>query len=207
MNEYLNIALPKGRLSDSVFELLKAAGFKIPKIENSRKLVIKDINNQFTYFFVKPTDVVTYVNRGVCDIGITGKDILIESEKQVYELLDLNIGRCKMVLAGKDESLINKQGELVIATKFPKIAEDYFKTKTQKVNIVKLNGSVELGPIVGLSDAIVDIYETGSTLRANGLQVFEDMLDISAYLISNKASYRLKNQQIISLIERLKAVV
>lgn len=203
----LNIALPKGRLSDDVFNLLKQAGFKVPVLNNSRQLVVKDDINQFTYFFVKPTDVPTYVDRGVCDIGMTGMDVLIESQKQVYELLDLKIGLCKMVLAGVDSSILNKQGELVIASKFPKITEAYFKTKNQSVHIVKLNGSVELGPIVGLSDAIVDIFETGSTLRANGLSVIDDIQDISAYLIANKASYRIKNKKINELIERLKVVL
>jgi len=207
MNNYLNIALPKGRLSDDVFELLNQAGYDIPVIENQRRLVIEDKKNQFKYFFVKPTDVPTYVDRGVCDIGITGKDILIESHKQVYELLDLNIGRCKMVLAGLNPSVMDKEGELIIATKFPKIAETFFSQRNQDVLIVKLNGSVELGPIVGLSDAIVDIYETGSTLKANGLSVFEDIERISAYLISNKASYRLKNKEIRSLVERLIEVI
>lgn len=207
MNENLNIALPKGRLSQSAFELMALAGYAVPSLENSRSLVVEDSVNQFTYFFVKPTDVPTYVERGVCDIGITGKDVIIESDKDIYELIDLKIGQCKMVLAGINDDVLNKQGGVVIATKFPKIAIRYFNSINQSPVIIKLNGSVELGPIVKLSDAIVDIYETGSTLKANGLKVFDDIQEISAYLISNKASYRLKHRQIINLLQRLKEVV
>ncbi len=207
MIKKLNIALPKGRLSKDVFNLLELAGYKVPKIENGRKLVIDDEINNFSYYFVKPTDVPTYVDRGVCDIGINGMDTLIESGKDLYELLDLGIGRCKMVLASTSKDVLDKQGELVIATKFPIISNNYFKASNQAVSLIKLNGSVELGPIVNLSDAIIDIYETGSTLHANGLKVIDEVLPISSYLVANKASYRIKNKEINDLIESLNEVI
>jgi ATP phosphoribosyltransferase len=203
MTKQLNIALPKGRLAEEVFELLKKAGYTVPKNNNSRKLIIEDDNNNFTYFLVKPTDVITYVKEGVCDIGIIGKDNILEEAKDIYELLDLSLGRCKMVVAGINNDVMTKANPLTVATKYPKIAKTYFKQIGKPVDIIKLNGSVELGPLVGLSDVIVDIYETGNTLKANGLTVFEDIVHISSRLIANKASYRLKNTAIKTITKNL----
>ncbi|MEC9485315.1 MAG: ATP phosphoribosyltransferase [Candidatus Izemoplasma sp.] len=201
MARYLKFALPKGRLADSVFSVLEKAGYKIEVPKKTRKLVVTDEANQFKYYFVKPSDVVTYVDEGVCDIGVVGKDTILESSASVYELFDLGIGKCKMVVAGLPN--YTYQGELRVATKYPKIAREYYAKTNQTVNIVKLNGSVELGPILGLSDVIVDIYETGRTLRANGLEVIDDFLDISSRVIANKASYRQKYTEIKTLLNRL----
>ncbi len=203
MTKQLHIALPKGRLADEVFSLLKKAGYTVPKNTNSRKLIIEDTKNNFTYFLVKPTDVITYVEEGVCDIGIIGKDNILEEAKDIYELLDLSLGRCKMVVAGIDYGVMTQANPLTVATKYPLIAKTYFKKINKPVDIIKLNGSVELGPLVGLSDVIVDIYETGNTLRANGLSVFDDIVNISSRLIANKASYRLKNTAIKTITKKL----
>ncbi len=201
MAEYLKLALPKGRLADDVFNVLKEAGYTIDIPKKTRKLVVTDEDNKFKYYFVKPSDVVTYVNEGVCDIGVVGKDTILENEASIYELFDLEIGKCKMVVAGKPDQTY--QGDLRVATKYPKIARQYYQKTNQNVTIVKLNGSVELGPILGLSDVIVDIYETGRTLRANGLEVIDDFLDISSRIIANKASYRQKFNPINELLNRL----
>jgi ATP phosphoribosyltransferase len=201
----LKLALPKGRLSEAVFSLLGQCGYLFNQSTSSRQLVVEDDINQFTYYFVKPSDVVTYVEEGVCDIGVVGSDTLDEQTSDVYELLDLKIGVCKMVVAGKNDMPINKIKR--IATKYPRIAKSYFNQLNQSVSIVKLNGSVELGPLVGLSDAIVDIYETGSTLRANGLDVLDDVMPISSRLIVNKESYRRLALPIQSLLEKLEEVI
>ncbi|MFW6319694.1 MAG: ATP phosphoribosyltransferase [Bacillota bacterium] len=203
MTNSLNIALPKGRLAEEVFALLKKAGYIVPKNTNTRKLIIEDKKNNFTYFLVKPTDVITYVEEGVCDIGIIGKDNILEEDKDIYELLDLSLGQCKMVVAGINNSVMIQANPLKVATKYPKIAKTYFKKTNTQVDIIKLNGSVELGPLVGLSDVIVDIYETGNTLKANGLNVFDDIVHISSRLIANKASYRLKNVAIKTITNNL----
>ena len=203
MNEYLKIALPKGRLAYQVFDLMKQAGYDIDVEKNTRKLIIEDEENKFIYMFIKPTDIVTYVSEGVCDIGVVGKDSIVEENKEIYELLDLGIGKCKMVVAGKDIGVLDNKTTINVASKYPKIASDYFKSKNMKANIVKLNGSVELGPLVGLSDVIVDIFETGSTLKANNLLVIEDIFDISCRLITNKVSYRIKYKTIRELERNL----
>lgn len=201
MNDYLKIALPKGRLAFQVFDLMRQAGYDIEVEKNTRKLIIKDEENKFIYMFIKPTDIVTYVCEGVCDIGVVGKDSIVEENKEIYELMDLEIGKCKMVVAGKDENILDDKTSINVASKYPKIANDYFKENNIKANIVKLNGSVELGPLVGLSDVIVDIFETGSTLKANDLIVIRDIFDISCRLIANKVSYRINNK-IIKELER-----
>lgn len=201
MNDYLKIALPKGRLAFQVFDLMKQAGYEIEIEKNTRKLIITDNENKFIYMFIKPTDIVTYVSEGVCDIGVVGKDSIEEENKDIYELMDLGIGKCKMVVAGKRADVLENKTTVSVASKYPKIANDYFKAKNVKTNIVKLNGSVELGPLVGLSDVIVDIYETGSTLKANNLIVIEDIFEITCRLIANKASYRV-NYQVIRELEQ-----
>lgn len=203
MKEYTKIALPKGRLSFKVFELMKNAGYQIEVEKNTRKLVIVDEDNKFIYMFIKPSDVITYVYEGVCDIGVVGRDSIIEEAKDVYELLDLKIGKCKMVVAGHKETDLENRSTIIVASKYPNIAKSYFLKRNIVAETVKLNGSVELGPIVGLSDVIVDIFETGSTLKANNLVVIDDIFDISCRLITNKVSYRTKNTQIKELQRRL----
>lgn len=196
MDNYITIALPKGRLAKEVFDIMEQAGYKITLSDNKRKLVVNDKSNGFRYLFVKPSDVITYVEEGVADLGVVGKDSIIEEGRDIYQLLDLNIGICKMVVASPEEFNLSGASSLRVATKYPNIARQYLAERFTNLHIVYLRGSVELGPLVELSDVIVDIYETGNTLRANGLVVKEDLFDISSYLIANKASYRLYNKQI-----------
>lgn len=203
MNEYIKIALPKGRLAYQVFDLMNQAGYDIDVEKNTRKLIIKDVKNKFMYMFIKPSDIITYVYEGVCDVGVVGKDSIVEENKSVYELLDLKIGKCQMVVAGKEIDALDNITAITVASKYPKIATDYFNSQNISSTIVKLNGSVELGPLVGLSDVIVDIYETGATLRANNLKVITEIFDISCRLISNKVSYRNHNLKIRELENRL----
>jgi ATP phosphoribosyltransferase len=204
----LTIALPKGRLGDDAIEKLYQVGYPNVIDSKSRKLIFEDFDNNIIYMFVKPIDVITYVTSGIADIGIVGKDTIMESNQDIYELLDLGFGKCKFSIAGyKNQAIKTKDESLKVATKYPNVAKKYFATKQQKIEIYELNGSVELGPLVGLSDVIVDIVETGSTLKANGLEVIEDMYELSARLISNRASYRFKNQQINTMIDRLKEAV
>jgi len=205
-NRQLIIALPKGRLGDDTIKILNSVGYPNLMDSNSRKLIFEDLENQITYMFIKPVDVLTYVVNGIADIGIIGKDVLMEKKPDLYELLNLSFGKCMFAIAGfNDQENMQKDEILRVATKYPNVAKEYFSLKNQDIEIFELNGSVELGPIVNLSDVIVDIVETGSTLKANGLEVIEKMYDISARLISNKASYRFKRNQIQSLINRLKS--
>ncbi|WP_028991348.1 ATP phosphoribosyltransferase [Thermoanaerobacter thermocopriae] len=202
------IALPKGRMADSAITLFEKAGIAENILKDiSRKLVVNDHKNLMKFMLVKPMDVPTYVEHGAADLGICGKDILLEQKKDCYEVLDLKFGFCKMVVAGpkeaKDSFLTNKR----VATKFPNIAEEFFRQKGENVEIIKLNGSVELAPIVGLSEVIVDIVETGNTLRENGLIVIEEIFSSSARLIVNKASLKTKSQRIKEIIIKLKEVV
>jgi ATP phosphoribosyltransferase len=204
-NKQLVIALPKGRLGDDTIKILNSVGYPNIMDVNSRKLIFDDLENQITYMFIKPVDVLTYVVNGIADIGIIGKDVLMEKKPDLYELLNLSFGKCKFAVAGfSNKSSILNEEVLRVATKYPNVTKEYFALKNQDIEIFELNGSVELGPIVNLSDVIVDIVETGSTLKANGLDIIEEMYEISARLISNKASYRFKRNQIQSLINRLK---
>lgn len=207
MNNYIKIALPKGRLAKQTLDILQQAGYPIDVSLDTRELVLTDEKNRFIYMLVKPIDVLTYVEEGVCDVGVTGKDVIDESNPDVYELVDMNIGVCKFSVAGKSATKIYDKPVLKVATKYPNVATKYFKEKEQKISIIKLNGSVELAPIIGLSDVIVDIVETGSTLRANDLEVLEDLYRISARLISNKSSYRLRYNEIVAMTERIKGVI
>ena len=200
MKKILNIALPKGRLGEKVYDMFEKAGFECPSIkEASRKLIFENEELGIRYFWVKPSDVAIYVERGAADIGVAGKDILLEYEPDVYELLDLKIGKCSMAVAGKREFLDNRNRTLRVATKFPNIAKSYYESKSREIDIIKLNGSIELAPILGLSDVIVDIVETGKTLYENDLEPFETIVPISARLISNKVSYKFKNESITKL--------
>ena len=199
--DYLNVALPKGRLGEKVLAIFEAAGFPCPAIhEAGRKLIFENEEAKVRYFWVKPSDVAIYVERGAADIGVAGKDILLEYEPDIYELLDLKIGKCKMAVAAKKEFRDNPGRTLRVATKFSHIAADYYLSKGRDIDIIHLNGSIELAPILGLSDVIVDIVETGTTLRENDLIVVEDVVPISARLIANKASYKFKNTVIDNIV-------
>lgn len=192
MNQ-VTIALAKGRLGEKGLALFDNTEMEIVKEKDSRKLVFKDQENRITYIFVKPSDVITYVEKGVADLGIVGKDMILEENKDIYELMDLNYGKCCFAIAGfKDQSVVKKNDVLRIASQYPNYVEKVFTERGQPVEIIKLRGSVELAPIIDLSDLIVDIVETGNTLRENGLVVLEELDPISARLVANKASYRFK---------------
>lgn len=197
----LNVALPKGRLGEKVYAMFEAAGFECPAIkENNRKLVFENQEKQVRYFWVKPSDVAIYVERGAADIGVAGKDILLEYQPNVYELLDLNLGKCRMAVAAPAEFHDNENRTLRVATKFTNIAAGYYAGIGRQIDMIKLNGSIELAPILGLSDVIVDIVETGTTLKENNLTVIQTILPISARLIANKASFQFKGAQIEKLL-------
>ena len=199
--ELLNIALPKGRLGEKVLSIFEAAGFPCPSIhETNRKLIVENEEAQVRYFWVKPSDVAIYVERGAADIGVAGKDILLEYEPDIYELLDLGIGKCKMAVAAKKDFRDDPGRTLRVATKFSNIAGSFYLSKGRDIDIIHLNGSIELAPILGLSDVIVDIVETGATLRENNLTVLEDVVPISARLIANKASYKFKSDVIENIV-------
>ena len=202
----IKVALPKGRLGESVYKLFDEIGYGCPEIlENSRKLIFENEEKGICYFWVKPSDAAIYVEHGAADVGIAGLDILLEQEPDVYELLDLGFGKCKMVVAGKKGALSETGRTLRVATKFPNIAKKYYTEQSREIEIIKLNGSIELAPIVQLSDVIVDIVETGKTLKENKLEVFEEITTISARFIVNKASFRFKTQQIEEMCEKLRA--
>ena len=204
----LNIALPKGRLGEKVYSMFEKAGYECPSIkETNRKLIFENQNKGIRYFWVKPSDVSIYVERGAADIGVAGKDILLEYNPNVYELLDLDMGKCKMCVAAKKEFRDEDVKVLKVATKFTKIASDYYSKIGRDIDIIKLNGSIELAPILGLSDVIVDIVETGSTLRENNLEVKTTIHPISARLISNKASFKFKGEKIEKIVSAMKEQV
>ncbi len=197
MKKYINIALPKGRLGEKVYNLLEKLGYGCPAVlENSRKLVFEDDKNGVRYFWVKPSDVAIYVETGVADVGVVGKDILLEQNPDVYELIDLGFGKCRMAVAGKKGEMLPLDKTIKVATKFPNIAKKYFSSKSREIDIIKLNGSIELAPILGMSDVIVDIVETGSTLKENDLEVYTEIVNISARFIANKTSFRFKTEEI-----------
>ena len=204
----LNIALPKGRLGEKVYNLLKQAGYACPAIEDpGRKLIFENPETGVRYFWVKPSDVAIYVERGAADLGIAGKDILLEYRPEVYELLDLGLGKCRMAVAGPKDFREKPGSPLRIATKFPHIATKYYAGLGRDIDIIKLNGSIEIAPILGLSDVIVDIVETGKTLVENDLEVKETILPISARLICNKAAFRFKTAEIEKITSYMKAQV
>ncbi len=197
MKTMINVALPKGRLGEKVYEMFEKAGYSCPSIkENSRKLTFENEEKGIRYFWVKPSDVAIYVERGAADIGVAGKDILLEYSPDVYELLDLGLGKCRMAVAGKSDFIDDTEKTLRVATKFVNIAANYYSGKSREIDIIKLNGSIELAPILGLSDVIVDIVETGSTLKENNLAPLETIVPISARLIANKASFKFKTAEI-----------
>ena len=204
----INVALPKGRLGEKVYAMFEAAGYDCPSIrENNRKLIFENTEKQIRYFWVKPSDVSIYVERGAADIGVCGKDILLEYSPDVYELLDMNMGKCRMAVAANKDFYDDGERTLRVATKFVNIASRHYAAKGREIDIIKLNGSIELAPILSLSDVIVDIVETGTTLRENDLDVVETVVPISARLIANKAAFRFKTGEIEHIAQELKAQV
>ena len=201
----ISVALPKGRLGSKVFDIFEKIGYDCDEMHSdSRQLIFTSEENGISYFLVKPSDVSIYVEHGAADIGIVGKDILLEYEPDVYELLDLNIGKCNMCVAGKNDFKDNPDVSLRVATKFVNIAKTYYKSINRDIEIIKLNGSIELAPILNLSDVIVDIVETGTTLKENNLSVLTKIIPISARLIANKASYKFKTDEIQNIIHKFK---
>ena len=194
---YINIALPKGRLGDKVYAMFEKAGYECPALlEPNRKLIFENEQKKLRFFWVKPSDVAIYVERGAADIGVAGKDILLEYEPDVFELLDLGIGKCRMAVAAKKDFCDARSATHRVATKFSNIARNYYAKQCRDIDIIHLNGSIEIAPILGLSDVIVDIVETGKTLLENNLAPYETIVPISARLISNKASYNFKKARI-----------
>ena len=204
----LNVALPKGRLGEKVYAMFEAAGYECPSIkENNRKLIFENEERGVRYFWVKPSDVAIYVERGAADIGVAGKDILLEYAPDVYELLDLNLGKCRMAVAAPNDFHDDGQKTLKVATKFTNIAANYYASLGREIDIIKLNGSIEIAPILKLSDVIVDIVETGTTLKENNLEVKNEIVPISARLIANKSSFKFKGDDIEKIVESIKKQV
>ncbi|GAA0318222.1 ATP phosphoribosyltransferase [Bacillus carboniphilus] len=205
--EWLTIALPKGRIFEEAVELLRKAGYQIPPdFDESRKLIIEVEEEGIRFILAKPMDVPTYVEHGVADIGIAGKDVMLEEERDVYELLDLHISECYLAVAGLPNAVLNDVAPKV-ATKYPNVASSYFRAKGEQVEIIKLNGSIELAPLIGLADRIVDIVSTGRTLVENGLVEYEKIVSITSRLIVNPVSYRLKDRMVHDMVHRLSEVV
>ena len=208
-DRYLTFALGKGRLANKTLELLEKTGITCEEMKdkNSRKLIFVNEELKLRFFLAKGPDVPTYVEYGAADIGVVGSDTIMEENRRVYEVLDLGFGKCRMCVCGPAQAreLLKHHERIRVASKYPNIAKDYFfNKKNQTVDIIKLNGSVELGPIVGLSDVIVDIVETGSTLRENGLEVLEEICPLSARMIVNQVSMQMETERIRSLIQKLK---
>jgi ATP phosphoribosyltransferase len=210
--KYLTFALAKGRLAFKALELLEQTGITCEEMKDkdTRKLIFTNEELKLKFFLSKATDVPTYVELGAADIGVVGYDTILEEGRNIYEVLDLGFGKCRMCVCGPESAgeLLKHRERIRVATKYPVIAKDYFfNTKHQTVDIIKLNGSVELGPIVGLSDCIVDIVETGSTLRENGLKVLEEIRDLSARVIVNQVSMRMQNKRITEIIDKMKTEI
>jgi len=203
-SDMISVALPKGRLGTKVYDMFEKAGYECPDIkEDNRKLIFENREKGIRFFWVKPSDVTIYVERGAADIGVAGKDILLENEPDVYELLDLKVGKCRMAVAGKKDYREDYGKTLRVATKFPNITSGFYADQNRDIDIIKLNGSIELAPILGLSDVIVDIVETGKTLKENDLEVIETVVPISARLIANKAGFKFKTEAIQKLCSEL----
>lgn len=209
---YLTFALTKGRLAKQTMELLSKIGIDCEEMKDpdTRKLIFTNEQLGLRFFLAKGPDVPTYVEYGAADIGVVGKDTILEEDRKIYEVLDLGFGRCRMCVAGPESAsaLLNGQEQIRVATKYPKIAQQYFtEEKNQTVEIIKLNGSIELAPIVGLSEVIVDIVETGSTLRENGLKVLEEVCPLSARVVVNPVSMRMENERITQLLSEMNRVL
>ena len=199
----LTIAIPTGRLGKQSIQLLKQANLIESDIEIQRQLRYENHTQHIIYVFVKPADVMTYIESGLADIGIIGSDTIEETSADIYELMDLNIGVCKMIVAGLNTHILNEKEKIKVATKYDTIAAQYFQSINKEVNIFHLNGSVELAPLIALTDVIVDITETGTTLKENGLSIIDTISQISGRLICNQASYYLKSQEIETIKNRL----
>lgn len=206
MQDMLKVAMPKGRIYKQASKLFRDAGLAIPEdADDSRKLIIPVPEAGMEFIMAKPVDVPTYVEYGVADIGVVGKDVLMEENRDVYELLDLGIARCRMSVIGLPggRPAIHPR----VATKYPRVASQYFREQGQQVEVIKLNGSIELAPLIGLADRIVDMVETGTTIRENGLEEQETIFQITSRLIANRVSYRMKNDAIQSLCDRLQPMI
>lgn len=204
----INIALPKGRLGEKVYSILAKMGYGCEDYSsNSRKLIFQDKGAKVRYFWVKPSDVGVYVQLGAADLGVMGKDIIDEYQPDVYELIDLKIGKCSMCVAAKNDWCDDTSVPLKVATKFVNTAEKYFISQGRDIELIKLNGSIELAPVLGISDVIVDIVETGTTLKENDLKVFKKISDISARLIANKTSYKFKGEDVKLLAEKIERAI
>lgn len=208
MSEILNIALPKGRLGEQVYGLFEKAGLDCPDLlSDTRKLFFENKEKGVRFFWVKPSDVAVYVGRGAADLGVAGSDVLLEHKPDVYELLDLKLGVCRMMVAAPKDFRDNDDMTLRVATKFPNIASRYYAGKSRDIDIIELHGSIELAPLLGLSDVIVDIVETGNTLKANGLEPKAEVVGISARLIANKANFKFKTKEIDRLTAAISSVI
>ncbi len=204
----INVALPKGRLGEKIYEVFAKAGYECPELlEKSRKLIFENAEKGVRYFWVKPSDVSIYVERGAADIGVCGKDILAEYNPNVYELADLKAGVCRMAVAAKKDFYDDGRNTLKVATKFVNVAKAFYRNKGREIDIIHLNGSIEIAPILGLADVIVDIVETGTTLKENNLEVVETVFPISARLIANKASFKFKTEEIEELTKSIMEII
>lgn len=205
LDDYINIALPKGRLGEDAYGIMERAGYGCPALmENSRRLLFENEEQKIRYFWAKPSDVAIYVERGTADVGIVGKDILMEQDPDIYELMDLGIGRCRLAVAGPKGFRDPRSRTLKVATKFPAVAAKYYRSRSRDVDIICLNGSVELAPMLKMSDVIVDIIETGTTLRENGLESLETIEPLSARLVVNKSSHKFKRERIERMCEGIR---
>ena len=201
----LNIALPKGRLGESVLEKFARAGYVFPELDkNDRRLVIPSVSGNASFFLVKPTDVPVYVEYGVADVGVAGRDVLMETGADVYELLDLEIGKCRLAVAAKNDFFDDTDRPLRVATKFPNVSKAYFAGRNRDIEVITLNCSIELAPVLGLTDVIVDIVETGKTLKENGLDVIQEVAPVSARLIANKPASKFKFDEVNALLTALR---
>lgn len=204
----LNIALPKGRLGDQVYRLFSGIGYECAAIyEDNRKLVFENPERGVRYLLVKPSDVPIYVEHGAADVGVAGKDVLLEAQPDVYELMDLKIGKCRLCVAAKNGYNENRDRALRVATKYPRVARDHFASVNREIEIIKLNGSIELAPILGLSDVILDVVESGKTLQENDLSVLETVHPVTARLIANRSSYMFQEEKIREMLAKLREVV
>ncbi|RFU63895.1 ATP phosphoribosyltransferase [Peribacillus glennii] len=207
MNSFLTIAMPKGRIFEEALELLRKADFRLPpEFDDSRKLMLEVEQENLRFMLAKPMDVVTYVEHGVADIGIAGKDVMLEEDRDVYELLDLKISACYLAVAGLPDTQLSDVAPKV-ASKYPNVASSYFREQGEQVEIIKLNGSIELAPLIGLAERIVDIVSTGQTLKENGLVEYGRIAEVTSRLIANPVSYRLKEKRITEIVERLTPVI
>ncbi len=206
MQDTLKVAMPKGRIYKQASKMFREAGLAIPDtFDDTRKLIIPVPGAQMEFIMAKPVDVPTYVEYGVADIGIVGKDVLMEENRDVYELLDLGIAKCRMSVIGLPdwEPVLNPR----VATKYPNVASQYFRQQGQQVDVIKLNGSIELAPLIGLADRIVDMVETGATIQENGLVEMEEIFSITSRLIANRVSYRMKNEHIQRICDQLQTII